>query len=103
MTPDEKKTAIRRLGISADVFEDLYADFVTLAQECALLMKAAGDSCDWHRMGRLAHSVKGMAANLGVTSVFEAANAVESEVMAPAQSAFLLAKADLLLREIGLL
>jgi HPt (histidine-containing phosphotransfer) domain-containing protein len=100
---DEKTTAIRRLGISSEVYDDLYAEFVSIARHSAFLIQTAKDASDWYRVGKIAHSVKGMAANLGITVVFEAARAVETEAAHAANQSHVSARANELLHKIDLL
>jgi HPt (histidine-containing phosphotransfer) domain-containing protein len=103
VAPDEKTMAIRRLGISSDVYDDLYAEFVSIARHSAFLIETAKTAGDWHRIGKIAHSVKGMAANLGITMIFESARAVETNAARADDLPCVLTTTNEFLGKIGLL
>jgi two-component system sensor histidine kinase/response regulator len=75
-----REEALARLGITQDIYDELYDDFVVLAKDKSGLIGAACASGDWTQVGKLAHSVKGIAGNLGVDEVFTAARQVELDV-----------------------
>jgi two-component system, sensor histidine kinase and response regulator len=78
MSSDE---AIKRLGITQEIYDELYGDFVVFAKGKAGSIGRVAGSGDFPQAGKLAHSIKGIAGNLGVDAVSEAAKQVEHGVI----------------------
>jgi signal transduction histidine kinase/CheY-like chemotaxis protein/HPt (histidine-containing phosphotransfer) domain-containing protein len=75
----DTKDALGRLGGNRPLYLKLLRQFLDLASTPALVDEslAAGD---WQVAGRLAHTLKGVAGNLGARAVHQAAGAVEQAV-----------------------
>lgn len=101
MTGPGKEEASKRLGITSEVYDDLYADFLALARENAVLIGEASAQCDWTRAGKIAHSIKGMAGNLGVAGVFESARDAERAAIEGRDSAVIAERIQDLTRQIS--
>jgi two-component system, sensor histidine kinase and response regulator len=80
----DRHGAVKRLGISNEVYEELLSAFVAQAREKSALLAAVADAQDWGKARKIAHFVKGIAGNLGVLTVQEAAGEVEGSVLAGA-------------------
>jgi HPt (histidine-containing phosphotransfer) domain-containing protein len=81
MNAADKEEALERLGISEDIFDELYVDFVALAKEKIIDIERVSSQANWSLAGKLAHSIKGIAGNLGVKEIYEAAKLVENDVI----------------------
>jgi two-component system sensor histidine kinase/response regulator len=77
----DRHGAVKRLGISNEVYEELLSAFVVQAKEKSALLAAVVDALDWEKAQKIAHSIKGIAGNLGVIAVQEAAGEVEGSVL----------------------
>jgi signal transduction histidine kinase/CheY-like chemotaxis protein/HPt (histidine-containing phosphotransfer) domain-containing protein/CHASE3 domain sensor protein len=71
--------ALRRLGGNRSLYLKLLRQFLDLASTPVLIDEGLAAS-DWQTAGRLAHTLKGVAGNLGAGAVQQAAGAVERAV-----------------------
>jgi two-component system sensor histidine kinase/response regulator len=74
-----KLMALKRLGISEEIYNELIVDFSVMAREKAALLERASGAADMAEAAKLAHSIKGSAANLGIDDVFEIVRSIETE------------------------
>jgi HPt (histidine-containing phosphotransfer) domain-containing protein len=71
--------ALKRLGISEEIYDELCVDFSIMAREKVVLLERAVTAADMSQATKLAHSIKGSAANLGIDNVFDIARVIEAE------------------------
>ncbi len=70
---------LQRLGISKEIYYELLSDFVGLAQEKYLQLEKAAEQNLLEEIKKIAHSIKGSAANLGVELIAETAKKIETD------------------------
>jgi putative nucleotidyltransferase with HDIG domain len=75
--PDTAK-ALERLGISEEIYNELFVEFLAMAREKAGLLEKAVAAGDMTETKKLSHSIKGSAANLGVDDIAEIARTMEN-------------------------
>ncbi len=76
----EVKQAVSRLNGNASLFLRLLAGLRAEAPQRQAELRSATETAQWADVQRLAHTVKGLAGNLGAVSVAAAARALESAV-----------------------
>jgi len=77
MTVPGIEKALIRLGISEEVYAELFVDFQVMVREKAGLLKEAIAAADLAQATKLAHTIKGSAANLGIDEIAELARVIE--------------------------
>ncbi len=70
---------LSRVGGNKSLFEKLITKFKDAGIKHYTDIQAEVDKGDWETATRVAHTLKGVAGNLGITGVFETAKAVEAE------------------------
>jgi two-component system sensor histidine kinase/response regulator len=77
MTKPGTEKALQRLGISEEIYNELFADFLVMAREKAGLLEKAVTAGRLAEATTLAHTIKGSAANLGIDDVADIARVIE--------------------------
>ncbi|HMD31427.1 MAG TPA: response regulator [Candidatus Acidoferrales bacterium] len=71
---------LRRVAGNKRLYADLLGQFAAKQGDCRAQIAAALDSGDRNSAERIAHTVKGVAGNLGILAVFKAAEGVEKAI-----------------------
>jgi two-component system, sensor histidine kinase and response regulator len=79
VTKPDVARALQRLGISEEIYNELIVDFLVMAREKASELEKAVAAANLEEAAKLAHSIKGSAANLGIDAVADIARVIESE------------------------
>ena len=79
MTKPGIEKALERLGISEEIYNELFVDFLTMVREKTDLLRKAIEAGNLAEATKLAHTIKGSAANLGVDDIADVARIIESE------------------------
>ena len=78
MTKPDVARALQRLGISEEIYNELFVDFLVMAREKASELEKAVAVANLGEATKLAHTIKGSAANLGIDTVADVARVIES-------------------------
>jgi HPt (histidine-containing phosphotransfer) domain-containing protein len=79
MTMQGNARVLARLGISEEIYNELFADFLVMVREKTGLLQTAVSAGDCIAASKLAHTIKGSAANLGVDDIADIARIIENE------------------------
>lgn len=80
MTPEEKRQFICELGITAELFDEMYAESLVELGQRHREFVAAMTSGDRTAMKAAVHAIKGVAGNFRITGVHIAALAVNEHI-----------------------
>lgn len=84
MDDREKRRILCELGgIAEDVYAALVQELIKQAETINAQMKTALRNADFGTITTLAHSLKGAAGNLRISSIYEIACAIENSIEAP--------------------
>jgi HPt (histidine-containing phosphotransfer) domain-containing protein len=79
MTRPDVARALQRLGISEEIYNELFNDFLVMAREKASELEGAVAGANLPQAAKIAHSIKGSAANLGADTIADIARVIEGE------------------------